>query len=143
MYFKAIGRFSPGINNERMFPSCTHVFCLVSLSFCRPSAVLFALAEFSPTRSRRMEPAFFLVNRRSKSLIFCANHWRLRYTAVVVVIFRLQLRRLPVYDLVHGSILLIAKRLCDASELKKDDPEHVFTPFAMEHFNKATRLSKK
>eukprot|EP00752_Nemacystus_decipiens_P010107 g9008.t1 len=54
-----------------------------------------------------------------------------------------ELRRLPVFDLVHGSILLIAKRLCDASELKKDDPDQVFTPYAMDQFNKATSLSRK
>lgn len=50
---------------------------------------------------------------------------------------------MPVYDLVHGSILLIAKRLSDASELKENDPEQVYTPFAMEYFNKATSLSRK
>lgn len=54
-----------------------------------------------------------------------------------------QLRRLPVYDLVHGTVLLIAKRLCDASELKKDDPDQVSTPYAIVHFNKATSLSRK
>lgn len=47
------------------------------------------------------------------------------------------------YDLVHGTILLIAKRLFDASELKKDDEHQVFTPYAMEHFNKASGLSRK
>ena len=50
---------------------------------------------------------------------------------------------MPVYDLVHGSILLIAKRLSDASELNEDDPDQVFTPYAVEHFNKATSLSRK
>ena len=57
--------------------------------------------------------------------------------------FRVQLRRLPVYDLVHGSVLLITKRLYDASELKKDDQDQISTPYAMEHFNKAMSLSRK
>lgn len=47
------------------------------------------------------------------------------------------------YDLVHGTILLIAKRLFDASELKKDDEHQVFTPYAMKHFNTASGLSRR
>lgn len=76
--------------------------------------------------------AFFLVNPSPKT-----------WTPALHCYFRGQLRRLPVYDLVHGSILLIAKRLCDASELKKDDPDQVFTPYAMKHFDEATKLSRK
>ncbi|CAM9100737.1 unnamed protein product [Pylaiella littoralis] len=55
----------------------------------------------------------------------------------------LELRGKPVYDLVHGTILLITQRLFDASELKKDDESQVFTPHAMKHFNTASGLSHK
>lgn len=50
---------------------------------------------------------------------------------------------MPVYDLVHGAVLLIAKRLCEASELKKDDESQVNTPFVAEHFEKASAFSRK
>lgn len=35
------------------------------------------------------------------------------------------------FNLVHGGVLLIAKRLYEAGELKKDDTSQRFTPHAM------------
>lgn len=54
-----------------------------------------------------------------------------------------QLRRLPVFDLVHGAVLLMAKRLYEASELNRADPSQVHTPFVAEHFERASLLSHK
>ena len=45
--------------------------------------------------------------------------------------------------MVHGAVLLIAKRLCDASELKEDDESQVYTPFATERYDEASLLSRK
>ncbi|CAM9287864.1 unnamed protein product [Ectocarpus fasciculatus] len=55
----------------------------------------------------------------------------------------LELREKPIFDLVHGCIMLMAKRLFDASELKKDDESQVHTPFAAAHFDQASRSSRK
>ncbi|CAB1117118.1 unnamed protein product [Ectocarpus sp. CCAP 1310/34] len=55
----------------------------------------------------------------------------------------LELRGKPIFDLVHGCIMLIAKRLFDASELKKDDESQAHTPFATAQFDEASRTSRK
>ncbi|CAM9216637.1 unnamed protein product [Ectocarpus sp. 4 AP-2014] len=55
----------------------------------------------------------------------------------------LELRGKPIFDLVHGCIILIAKRLFDASELKKDDESQAHTPFATALFDEASRTSRK
>ncbi|CAN0497490.1 unnamed protein product, partial [Ectocarpus sp. 12 AP-2014] len=55
----------------------------------------------------------------------------------------LELRGKPIFDLVHGCIMLIAKRLFEASELKKDDESQAHTPFATAQFDEASRTSRK